>query len=132
MSAELCNKERVSVTTMLEEERDLVEFTDDEGNTLLLEVMDYFFYNGEEFAVLSDADDEEPETGCCCDACEGDCEHDGEHSLYIMKVEQSIDEAGEEIEEFSPVDDTMMDALIEIVQGRLFGDEDDDEDDDDD
>ena len=30
------------------EERDVVEFVDDEGNTLLLEVMDYFFYNGEE------------------------------------------------------------------------------------
>ena len=34
------------------EERDVVEFTDDEGNTILLEVMDYFFYNGEEFAAL--------------------------------------------------------------------------------
>ena len=37
------------------EERDVVEFVDDEGNTLLLEVMDYFFYNGEEFAALCDA-----------------------------------------------------------------------------
>ena len=36
------------------EERDVVEFVDDEGNTLLLEVMDYFFYNGEEFAALCD------------------------------------------------------------------------------
>ena len=34
------------------EARDVVEFSDDEGNTLLLEVMDYFFYNGEEFAAL--------------------------------------------------------------------------------
>ena len=25
------------------EERDIVEFTDEQGNTLLLEVMDYFF-----------------------------------------------------------------------------------------
>ena len=37
------------------DERDVVEFTDDAGNTLLLEVMDYFFYNGEEFAALCDA-----------------------------------------------------------------------------
>ena len=38
------------------EERDVVEFVDDEGNTLLLEVMDYFFYNGEEFAALCSAE----------------------------------------------------------------------------
>ena len=37
------------------EERDVVEFTDEQGYTLLLEVMDYFFYNGEEFAALCDA-----------------------------------------------------------------------------
>ena len=120
------------VTDMLEDERDLVEFTDEEGNTLLLEVMDYFFYNGEEFAVLGDANDEEPEedAACGCDACEGECGHGEEHNLYIMKVEQSIDEDGEEIEEFSPVDDSMMDALIEIVQGRLFNEDDEDDDDD--
>ena len=28
------------------QERDIVEFTDDNGNTLMLEVMDYFYYNG--------------------------------------------------------------------------------------
>ena len=30
-------------------ERDILEFTDDEGHTLLLQVTDYFFYNGEEY-----------------------------------------------------------------------------------
>ena len=34
------------------QERDIVEFTDDNGNTLMLEVMDYFYYNGQEFAAL--------------------------------------------------------------------------------
>ena len=37
---------------MNEEERDIVEFEDEDGNTLLLEVLDTFYYNGEEFAVL--------------------------------------------------------------------------------
>ena len=33
---------------MQQEDRDIVEFSDEDGNKLLLEVMDYFFYNGEE------------------------------------------------------------------------------------
>ena len=49
----------------MQDERDIVVFTDDEGNDFELEVMDYFFYNGEEYAVLSDADAEE----CDCEEC---------------------------------------------------------------
>ena len=37
------------------QDRDIVEFTDDSVNTLMLEVMDYFYYNGQEFAALCDA-----------------------------------------------------------------------------
>ncbi|MCL1965441.1 MAG: DUF1292 domain-containing protein [Firmicutes bacterium] len=110
---------------MNEEERDIVEFTDEDGNTLLLEVLDSFFYNGEEFAVLGDVDD-----ACDCEACEGHDGEDDEHNLYIMKIETSTDEEGEEVEEFIPVEDELMEALIEIVQTRFF-EEDDDEDDDD-
>ena len=39
------------------QERDIVEFTDDNGNTLMLEVMDYFYYNGQEFAALCNANE---------------------------------------------------------------------------
>jgi hypothetical protein len=105
-----------------QEERDIVEFSDEEGNTLLLEVMDYFFYNGEEFAVLCDADQE-----ACAHAedepCD-DCEH--EHSLYIMKVVTSTNEDGEEMEEFVSPEESMLDQLIEVVQAR-FSEDDDDE-----
>lgn len=117
---------------MNEEERDIVEFMDEDGNALLLEVLDSFYYNGEEFAVLGDVEDE-----CDCEGCEHehahehgencDHDHDHEHSLYIMKVEVSKDESGQEIEEFIPVEDSLMEALIEIVQTRFF--EDDDEED---
>ena len=91
------------------EERDVVEFVDDEGNTLLLEVMDYFFYNGEEFAALCDAKDEDDES-----------EEDG---VYIMKINSYTDENGEEMEEFVSPDESMMDKLIQIVRTR-FGDAD--------
>lgn len=57
-----------------EEEQDfgVIEGTDEDGNKVLLQVLDYFFYNGEEYAILTDAEDEDT---CECDAC-SDHEHD--------------------------------------------------------
>ena len=91
------------------EERDVVEFVDDQGNTLLLEVMDYFFYNGEEFAALCEAEDTESD------------------DVYIMKINCFTDENGEEMEEFVPPEEALMEKLISIVQTRFDG-EDDEED----
>ena len=95
------------------EERDVVEFVDDEGNTLLLEVMDYFFYNGEEFAALCDAKDEGEESD--------------EDGVYIMKINSFTDENGEEMEEFVPPEEELMEKLIAIVQTRFDGEDDEDE-----
>lgn len=113
---------------MNEEDRDIVEFTDEDGNALLLEVLDSFFYNGEEFAVLGDVEDDACECGCEGHEHGEECDH--EHSLYIMKIETSTDEDGEEIEEFVPVEDSLMDELIEIVQTRFSDDEDDEDEED--
>lgn len=131
---------------MNEDDRDIVEFTDEEGNSILLEVLDTFFYNGEEFAVLADAIDEDEEAalcgecgqsdesgeGCACGCCgcgtaEGDDEEEGE-DVYLMKIVPSTSEDGEEMEEFVPVeDDDLMEKLIEIVQTRFGEDDEDDE-----
>ena len=97
------------------EERDVVEFVDDEGNTLLLEVMDYFFYNGEEFAALQNAKEDEDEAS----------EDDG---VYIMKINSFTDENGEEMEEFVPPEEELMEKLIAIVNTRFGDGEDEDED----
>lgn len=115
----------------MDEDREIVEFSDEDGNALLLEVLDCFFYNGEEYAVLADVEEEEAcECGCGHEHEHGeDCEH--EQSLYIMKIETSTDENGEEIEEFIPVEESLMDALVEIVQTRFFEDDDEDEDEED-
>ena len=43
-----------------EEERDLVTFSDDEGNEFSLEVMDYFEYEGQEYAVLCQLEEDVP------------------------------------------------------------------------
>ncbi len=101
-----------------EMEQDLIEGVDEEGNKVLLEVVRYFFYNGEEYVVLGDAQTDSE--------CDGECEHCGhDHgaddeedavNLYIMKVVES-EEDGEDMEEFVPVEDeALLEKLIEIVQ----------------
>ena len=99
------------------DERDVVEFTDDDGNTMLLEVMDYFFYNGQEFAAF-------------CDAEEDSAENDPDSKpVYIMKVNSYTDENGEDMEEFVPPEEELMEKLIQIVHTRFTddGEEDDEE-----
>ena len=38
----------------MDEELDLVVFEDDQGNQITMEVIDYFFYEGNEYAMLTD------------------------------------------------------------------------------
>lgn len=104
-----------------QDERDIVEFSDEEGNTLLLEVIDYFFYNGEEYAVLCDADEEA--------AQEADLDDGEDQMIYIMKVVSTTSEDGEEMEEFIPPEDSLLEQLIEVVQTRFTEDDDDPQDD---
>ena len=103
----------------MEEERDLVVFSDDEGNEFELEIVDYFDYEGQEYAVL--VDPESCECGCGDEACH---EHDSE--VYIMKIV-----VNGEFEEFLPADEDKMDALSKIVEDRFDAMEDEDEDDED-
>jgi len=113
----------------LEMEQDFIEGVDEDGNQVLLQVMEYFFYNGEEYVVLADAPECEDEDCECCDhECEHEHDHDEELGLYIMKVITSTDENGDEMEEFVPVDEDLMDKLIEVVQTNFSMDDDDDDD----
>ena len=97
------------------EERDFVVFTDDDGNEFELDVIDYFFHDGQEYAVLIDLSEgcdceHEHAQGEVCD-CEDGC---GERDVYIMKVV-----TGEETEEFMPVPDELFDTVAAIAQKRL-------------
>lgn len=117
-----------------DENQDLIEGVDEEGNKILLQVVRYFFYNGEEYVVLGDAQqmDECDESECEC--CECGCHHDEDEdeedavNLYIMKV-QETEEDGEDMEEFVPIEDEdLLEKLIEVVQADF--DNEDQEDDD--
>ena len=101
------------------EDQDFIEGVDEDGNKVLLQVVRYFFYNGEEYVVLGDAQHGD-DCGCHCDECEQSCE-DAEAgdeetvNLYIMKVVPSGED--EETEEFVPVEDEdLLEKLIEVVQ----------------
>ena len=94
----------------MEDERlDIVEGVDEDGNRLLLRVNRYFYYNGEEYVLLSDDIDEEKD----------DLD---DVTFFVMKVSVSTDEDGEEIEEFEPVEQELMDALIEVVKTNFEDD----------
>lgn len=86
------------------EELDIIELEGEDGAVLKLCVERYFFYNGDEYVLLSD-----------------DCgQNDGEEiSHYVMKVQPLPDEDGEEMEEFVPVDDDLMEQLIQVVEATF-------------
>lgn len=115
-----CDDQPLGGVAAEDETRDLIEGVDEDGNNVLLEVVRYFFYNGEEYVVLGEAHD---------GGCDGDCGHcvppheEEAVNLYIMKVVES-EEDGEEIEEFLPVEDEdLLEKLIEVVQADFEADE---------
>jgi len=93
------------------DELDLVVFEDDEGNEFTMEVLDYFFYEGQEYALLAEANEACGECGEeSCDSCEN------QRDVFVMRV----DKVGEDEEEFVPIDDDLSDKLIEIIENGLY------------
>ena len=74
--------------------------------------MDYFYSNRHDFPALCDAQEEPSD------------DDPDDDPVYIMQVNTFEDENGEEMEEFVPPEDALMEKLIQIVRTR-FTDEDD-------
>ena len=91
-------------------EPDTIIFEDEDGNEYEFIVRDYFFYNGDEYALLTETDqDEDDENGEECIVC---------------KVETVTGDDGEEDEEFVLVEDeALAEKLIEIANSRIDDDE---------
>ena len=84
---------------------------------MLMRVERYFYYNGEEYVLLRQVDSMTDESN----------NDEGDERLYVMRVKVSLDEEGEEIEDFEPIDSELMEALIKTVQITFhhdFGEED--------
>lgn len=103
-------------------ELDLVVFEDDDGNELTMEVLDYLFYEGKEYALLTEYN----ENSACGDCEKDDCEGCGNvREAFVMEVR--VVEGDEETEEFVPVDEKLAVKLIDIFQNSEFDEEDIDE-----
>lgn len=92
----------------MDEERDLVVFEDDAGNELTMEVLDYVFYEGKEYALLTEYDEEEHEPN-----------DDEPIEVCVMQVVP----VGEDQEEFIPVDDELAETVLRILETEDFDDE---------
>ena len=88
-------------------EKDLVVFEDDKGNEFTMEVLDYMFYEGKEYAVLAEMEENS----------------DGQREAYVMEVVP----VGDDMEEFVPVDEALAEKLIDIIENSDYDDEFDDE-----
>ena len=94
----------------MQEEMDPVIFEDEDGNEYSFNVVDYFFYNGEEYALLSEITDEEDE------------DEEGTEVIVCKVIEE--EENGEEYETFELVEDeTLAKKLVEVANTKLAEDE---------
>ncbi|MGI5899538.1 MAG: hypothetical protein ACOX8S_06385 [Christensenellales bacterium] len=112
----------------MDNERDILILTDEDDNEIQLEILRFFFYNGEEYAMVTEVD-EEAHGGC--GGCGGhDHDHDHDHGcggcggieVFFMKVEAVDDEN----EEYSFVDEALSQELMRVIESEL--DDEDDED----
>ena len=95
-------------------EEDIIVFEDEEGNEYNYSVVDYMFYNGEEYALLVEVFDEEPE--------------DGQQECIICKIVAEQDEDGEETESFELIEDESLgQKLVEIFNTKMAEDGEEDE-----
>jgi len=92
----------------MDEERDLVEFEDDAGNRLTMEVLDYLAYEGKEYALLTEYVEDDSDT-----------DEDEPIEVFIMEVVP----VGDDQEEFVPVDDELAEKLIKIFESNDFDDD---------
>ena len=94
-------------------ELDLVVFEDDDGNELTMEVLDYLAYEGKEYALLAEYNEDLDETSV--------------RDAFVMEIRPLPDDP--ENEEFIPItDENLAQTLIEIFQTTDFEEYDDFED----
>ena len=94
-------------------EEDIIDFEDEDGNVIPFAVIDYVFYNGEEYALLTEVTGREEEDNQECIVC---------------RVTAETEEDGEETESFVPVEDeTLAQKLVDIFNTKMADEEKEDE-----
>ncbi len=104
------NEEMFDNEENLEAEDDLIVFETEDGEEVTFVIEDYFFYNGDEYAVLTEYDTEKEEVL--------------DEGSIVSRVETVEGENGEEDDEFIPIeDDELAQKLIDIANAQLAEDE---------
>ena len=95
-------------------EEDIIDFEDEDGNMIPFAVIDYVFYNGDEYALLTEVTEEEDE--------------DENQECIVCRVVAETEENGEESESFVPVEDeTLAQKLVDIFNTKMADEEKEDE-----
>ena len=95
-------------------EEDIIDFEDEDGNVIPFEVVDYVFYNGEEYALLTEVTEEEAD--------------EENQECIVCRVAAETEEDGEETETFVPVEDeTLAQTLVDIFNTRIADEEEEEE-----
>lgn len=93
-------------------EEDIIDFEDEDGNVIPFAVIDYVFYNGDEYALLTEVTEADEENEEC----------------IVCRVVAETEEDGEESESFVPVEDeTLAQKLVDIFNTKLADEEKEDE-----
>ena len=104
---------------MENEELDLVVFKDDDDNEITMDVLDYFFYEGEEYAMLTEYDPDSACSACEAENCEGCDKEEDKVDVTFMKVVP----VGDDEEEFLPIDEKLANILLNMVNSNGDGDD---------
>jgi len=92
-------------------EEDIIVFEDEDGNEYSYTVVDYMFYNGEEYALMVEADD-------------GSAEDSEKQECIICRIVAQTEEDGEETESFELVEDEALgQKLVDIFNTKMAEDE---------
>ncbi|MDO5021732.1 MAG: DUF1292 domain-containing protein [Eubacteriales bacterium] len=76
------------------DEEDFIEATDEDGRELVLKTERYFYYNGEEYVLLSN--------------------HEDEKEKFVMLVKE-YEEDGELFESFEPIDEKLTESILQGI-----------------
>ena len=95
-----------------DEEPELLVFTDDDGNDVTVQVLDYLNYNGEEYAVLAEQDEAQEALN------RADETNAAQLEIFFMKVVPV--EGSEDEVEFQPIEDSALeDELFAVINTDL-------------
>jgi hypothetical protein len=87
-------------------EEDIIDFEDEDGNVIPFAVIDYVFYNGDEYALLTEVTDTE--------------EDEENQECIVCRVVAETEEDGEETESFELVEDEeLATRLVDIFNTKM-------------